>query len=64
MPERAIAQFEAAKAEDLDGSRHYQLSRAYLATGMRDRAAATLEEYKEISRRAREERSQPAITPP
>lgn len=64
-PERAIPQLEAAVAKDEDGSRHYQLARAYQAAGKQEQAAAVLRKYREIVRRRQaEERNQPRITAP
>jgi len=50
-PERAIPQLEKAIAEDTDGSRHYQLGRAYQSAGKQEQAGAALREYREILRR-------------
>jgi predicted Zn-dependent protease len=64
-PLRAVAQLETAVAEDEDGSRHYQLARAYQATGQEERAAAVLKTYREILRRREAaEKDEPRITPP
>lgn len=58
----AIPQLEAAIADDPDGTRHYQLARAYQAAGKRERAAEVLRDYKEIRSRLQEEELQ--ITAP
>ena len=63
--ERAIPQLEKAIAEDADGSRHYQLMRAYQSAAKQEQATAALREYREILRRreaAKEEDER--ITPP
>lgn len=61
-PAAAIPQLEAAVADDRDGSRHFQLARAYQASGNKERAAAALREYREI--RGRAEHAELRITPP
>ena len=64
-PERAIPQLEKAVAEDQDGTRHYQLARAYQAAGKPEQAAAALREYREIMRRGEAAKADDArITPP
>lgn len=63
--ERAIPQLEKAIAEDADGSRHYQLVRAYQSAGKQDQAAAALREYREIlQRREAKMNDDTRITPP
>ena len=64
-PERAIPQLEKAIAEDTDGSRHYQLARAYQSAGKQEQADAALREYREILRRREVVPADDArITPP
>lgn len=65
-PERAIAQLEQVITEDSDGSRHYQLARAYQLTGMHDQAAAALREYRAILRRLEvtQQADEARVTPP
>jgi predicted Zn-dependent protease len=64
-PEQAIPHLEAAMADDEDGSRHYQLGRAYRMAGKQEQAAAVLREYREIlRRRAAADADEPRITPP
>lgn len=58
----AIPQLEAAVAEDPNGSRHFQLARAYRSTGKQERAAEILREYREIRRRLEE--AAPTVAPP
>jgi predicted Zn-dependent protease len=66
--ERAVPHLEAALETDEDGSLHFQLARAYQATGQADRARQTRQEFLEIQRAnaAREEGEQEefSITPP
>ncbi len=65
LPERAIPELEASLAEDTDGSRRYQLARAYQAAGKQAQAAETLRAYREIlAKHEAEEKNQPRITPP
>ncbi len=65
QPANAVEQLEAAIAEDEDGSRHYQLARAYQASGRPDKAAAVLRDYREIlKRREAAGKAEPQITPP
>jgi predicted Zn-dependent protease len=64
-PEQAIPHLEAALADDEDGSRHYQLGRAYRMAGKQEQAAAVLREYREILRRREAaDAEEPRITPP
>ncbi len=64
QPERAVPELEAALTVDEDGSRHYQLARAYQALGKQDQAAATLRAYREIlARREAASAAEPRITP-
>ena len=65
---KAIAPLEAARETDDDGSLHYQLARAYRATGRTEQATQTLARFQEI-RKAAEARTQSLqeefrITPP
>lgn len=53
--DEAIPHLEAALPLDLDGSLHYQLSRAYQIAGHRDKARAALDRYQEIQKSQREE---------
>ncbi len=63
--ERAIPQLEKAIADDADGSRHYQLARAYQSAGKQERSAAVLREYREIlARRETAKEEDDRITPP
>jgi tetratricopeptide (TPR) repeat protein len=62
--ERAIPELESAIAQDADGSRHYQLARAYRAAGRQEQAATALREYREIVRRVAPEEDTARITPP
>ena len=63
--ERAIPQLERAIADDADGSRHYQLARAYQSAGKQERSAAVLREYREIlARREATKEDDDRITPP
>ncbi|HEY4816030.1 MAG TPA: tetratricopeptide repeat protein, partial [Candidatus Acidoferrum sp.] len=48
----AIPHLRAALAADEDGSLHYQLARAYQATGQTGLAKEMLEDYQEIQRSA------------
>lgn len=64
-PELAIPQLEKAITEDADGSRHYQLARAYRSAGKREQAGATLRAYREIlARREATKEDDARITPP
>lgn len=47
-PAKAIACLKAALAADEDGSRHFQLARAYRAMGEREIAAQTLAQYRRL----------------
>jgi len=65
---KAIAPLEAALETDEDGSLHYQLARAYRATGRAEQATQALAQFQEI-RKAAEARTQSLqeefrITPP
>ena len=65
---KAIAPLEAARETDEDGSLHYQLARAYRATGHAEQATQALARFQEI-RKAAEARTQSLqeefrITPP
>jgi len=65
---RAIAPLESALETDADGSLHYQLARAYRATGRAEQATQALAQFQEI-RKASEARAQDLkeefrITPP
>jgi tetratricopeptide (TPR) repeat protein len=61
----AVAQLEAAAAEDETGSRHYQLARALQAAGRQEQAREALRAYREIqSRRETAQQDDPGITPP
>jgi predicted Zn-dependent protease len=51
-PRDAIPQLKAALPADEDGSLHYQLARAYQATGQGDLAKEMLEEYQKTQRSA------------
>ena len=63
--ERAIPQLERAIADDADGSRHYQLARAYQSAGKQERSAIVLREYREIlARREATKEDGDRITPP
>ncbi len=59
---RAIPHLKAALELDTDGSLHYQLARAYQATGQADLAKQAMGKYQEIQQRAQPEGAQ--ITPP
>jgi predicted Zn-dependent protease len=64
-PRRAIPHLEAALSKDPDGSRHYQIARAYRVTGEPTEASAALREYRQIlSRLQAAQRDEPVITPP
>jgi predicted Zn-dependent protease len=52
---QAIPHLEAALPTDTDGSVHYQLARAYRATGETDRASQALSKFQEIQRSAEAE---------
>lgn len=60
--QRAIPHLKAALQLDTDGSLHYQLARAYQATGQAEAAAEILRKYQEIQQRAQPQ--EPEITPP
>lgn len=60
--DRSVPHLKAALELDRDGSLHYQLARAYQATGQADLAKQAMEKYQEIQQRAQPE--QPQITPP
>ena len=63
--DRAIPHLEAAAKEDDDGRRHYQLARAYQASGNREAATRVLQEYRRIQERHElEAANEPRITPP
>ena len=49
----AIPHLEAALPTDEDGSLHYQLARAYQATGQIERAKQMLAKYQELEARKR-----------
>ena len=65
---QAIVHLEAARETDTDGSLHYQLARAYRATGQADRAGEALRKFQEIQRSAAAEaqslKEEFQITPP
>ena len=52
QPAAAIPHLEAALAVDDDGSVHYQLARAYQATGNAERAKQMLEKYAALQKRS------------
>ena len=63
----AIPHLETVLAEDEDGSLHYQLARAYQATGQAEKAKPLLQKYQEMQRAAQPAANSgppPAITPP
>jgi predicted Zn-dependent protease len=66
--EKAVPRLEAALQADEDGSVHFQLARAYQATGQADRARETRRAFQEFRRadaaREESEREEFAITPP
>lgn len=62
-PDQAIPHLKAAVSDDENGSRRYQLARAYQAAGMRDQSLATLREFRAIMHRTSAEPA-PSITPP
>jgi predicted Zn-dependent protease len=66
--EKAVPHLEAARESDEDGSLHFQLARAYQATGQADRARQTRQAFQEIRRanaaREESEREELEITPP
>jgi predicted Zn-dependent protease len=63
--EQAIPQLEKAIADDADGSRHYQLARAYQLAGKQEQAAAVLREYRDmLGRREMAKEDDERITPP
>lgn len=65
---QAIVHLEAAQETDTDGALHYQLARAYRATGQPDRASEALRRFQEIQRSAAAEaqslKEEFQITPP
>jgi len=65
---QAIPYLEAALSTDRDGSLHYQLARAYRATGQTDLASQALSKFQEIQRSADAEvrslKEEFRITPP
>ncbi len=65
---QAIPHLEAARPTDTDGSVHYQLARAYRATGQIDLASQALARFQEIQRSAEAElqslKEEFRITPP
>ena len=67
-PARAVAPLETALPADTDGSLHYQLARAYRATGRADLATQALQKFQELQRAAEAERQslqeEFTITPP
>jgi predicted Zn-dependent protease len=67
-PGRALPHLEAAGETDEDGSLHYQLSRAYQARGLADRAQETLRRSQELREAAAARQlalqQEFAITPP
>jgi tetratricopeptide (TPR) repeat protein len=64
----AVPHLEAALELDEDGSLHYQLARAYQATGATQKAEAMTQRYQEIQRKAEEQKQtlerEAVITPP
>lgn len=55
----------ALAGDDPNGTRHYQLARAYQAAGLPDRAAAALRAYSEWKARATPaDTGDPPLTPP
>jgi predicted Zn-dependent protease len=67
-PAKAIAPLERALASDKDGSLHYQLARAYRATGQAPRAAEATARFQELRKASEAEaaalREEFQITPP
>ena len=67
-PARAVVPLETALESDTDGSLHYQLARAYRATGRADRASQALQKFQELQRATEAERQSVleefTITPP
>lgn len=65
---RAIAPLETALETDTDGSLHYQLARAYRATGRPERATQALAQFQELRKsaeaRAQDLKEEFRITPP
>ena len=65
---KAIPSLQAALATDEDGSLHYQLARAYRATGRADLASQSLKQFQELQRSAESEarslKEEFQITPP
>ena len=65
---RAVPHLEAALETDEDGSLHFQLARAYQASGQADLARQTRQKFQEIQRaanaRSQGEREDLKITPP
>jgi predicted Zn-dependent protease len=66
LPIAAVPHLEAALPVDSDGSLHYQLSRAYQASGESERAKKMLARYQELSRAAQvgSDGTEAQITPP
>jgi len=66
--ERAIPHLMTALSSDEDGSLHFQLARAYQATGRENLAKDALEKYQQLTKTARAQRraleQQVQITPP
>jgi tetratricopeptide (TPR) repeat protein len=63
----AIPHLETVLDDDEDGSLHYQLARAYQATGQAEKAKPLLEKYQQMQRAAQPAANSgppPAITPP
>jgi tetratricopeptide (TPR) repeat protein len=67
-PAEAIPNLIAALETDEDGSLHYQLARAYQATGEAEKAREYLKKYQEMQRQAAEQKrdleEKVQITPP
>src|SRR3989442_15361866 len=65
---KAIPSLQAALETDQDGSLHYQLARAYRATGRADPASQSLKQFQEIQPSAEAEsrslKGEFQITPP
>ena len=65
---KAIPPLEAARETDADGSFHYQLARAYKATGRADLASQALQEFQRLQKAEEAERQslreEFTITPP
>lgn len=66
--ERAVAPLEAALETDTDGSLHFDLARAYRASGQAERAREALRKFRELRDAAEARRAAPEdareITPP